>query len=176
MFHEHTRFSDSKANTLFAAEDLGANALYKLLLSKLEKGRGTNAETTDEVPYETTAAGARELIGKKHLVEQIPLFGSNALHARVRQMCGEMHAEQTREITAVAHLLVYFLRHHLRLIPFGHVGLDHLIYPLSDFVAERCMGLVEVGRMILRKSVSDIASSFWEHNLPTGTMKDQRMG
>jgi hypothetical protein len=47
-------------------------------------------------------------------------------------------------------LLVNAVGHLLGLIPFGNVGLNLGLHPLSDFCAQGCVSLVKVGRVVLQ--------------------------
>lgn len=86
-------------------------------------------------------------------MEEIPLLRRNTLDTLVRQVRREVHAKQARKVAALAHLPEYLIGNFLSLLPLGHIGLYLLVDPLSDFVTERSVGLVEVGRVILRIDV-----------------------
>jgi hypothetical protein len=70
----------------------------------------------------------------------------------------------------------YLIGHFLCLLPLSHIGLYLLIDPLSDFVTERSVGLVEVGRVVLHIDVSIISKDPADSILPTGTTTDRHMG
>ena len=109
-------------------------------------------------------------------MEEVPLLRWNTLDTLVRQMCRIVHTEQARKVATLAHLPVYLIRHFLGLLPLGHVGLDLLVDPLSDFVTERRVGLVEVGRVVLRTNISIGPADSVNITIPIGTMMGRRMG
>jgi hypothetical protein len=58
-------------------------------------------------------------------------------------------AKETSEIASFTHLLVDLLVDTLGFVPFGHVGLNLVLDPFSDFSAEGGVGFVEVRGVVL---------------------------
>lgn len=144
------RLSNGQADTLVTAQDTGHDAVLEGLGTELHDGRAANTETTNQVPDETTGTSAGQLISDNHLVEEIPLLSRDRLDAS-SILCGVLHTQETGEVTATAHLLVDLLGDTLSLIPLGDKGLEIVLNPLADFVAESSVGLVEVRRRVLRR-------------------------
>lgn len=145
----HTWFSNGETDAFVAAKYLRYDALHKLLLAELDEGRAANAITTNEVPHETATTSTRDFIGKKHLMEEIPLLRRHTLYARLGQVLGVMDPQKTSEVSTLTHLLVDLIRHLSCLFPLGDIRHDLFFHPLSDFVAKRCVGLVEIWGVIL---------------------------
>lgn len=147
------RLSDGQADALVAVQDAGQNPVLEGLLAKLDQRRAADTKTADDVPDETTRAGARELIRDEHLVEEIPLLWSHRLDLVISIVALEGRAEQTSQVSPAAHLLVDLGRDLLLLVPLGDVGLDLVLDPFADLGSESGVGLVEEGGVELQHSI-----------------------
>ena len=145
-----TWLSNCKTDALVSLENIRKNALNQFLLAELNKRWAADTKTTDQIPDKTSATSARNLIGEQHLVEEIPLLRRNALHAVFCEMCGIVNAHQTSKIPPPTHGFVDAVGNLLVLFPFRDVWHDVFFDPLSDFGAEIGVGLVKVGRVVLR--------------------------
>lgn len=141
--------SDGQADPLVAVQDTGKDAVNKGLLAELDQRGETDAQAANDVPHEAAGAGARELVGEEHLVEEVPLLGRDGRHAVLGVGGGVVHAQQAGEVAAAAHLLVDRRGDLLGLVPLGDVGLDVVLDPLADLGAEGGVALVEVGGVVL---------------------------
>jgi hypothetical protein len=82
-------------------------------------------------------------------VEEIPVLGCDGLNPMRGVLDGVLDTEQTCEISTLTHLLIDTVRNLLGLIPLGDVWFDLGLNPFPGFIAESCMGLVEVGGVVL---------------------------
>lgn len=106
-------------------------------------------------------------------MEEIPLLEGHGLDDVVGVVLLVFGAEEAGEPALLAHLLVDLGGDCLLLVPLGDVGLDVGLDPLADFGAERGMGLVEVGRVLLweRESLENGSGSTCQ-----GGGKNSRLG
>lgn len=155
------RLSDGEADALVSVKDSRHDPLDKFGLAELGHWRGSDAKAADEVPHEASTACARELIGEEHLMEEVPLLHGHALYTVLCKVCLIFHAQQASQVSALAHLLVDRVRNLLGLVPLGDVGHDFLLNPLSHFVAESGVSLVEVRGVILGTVVSSASNNRW---------------
>lgn len=139
---------NGQADTLVTGQDAGHDAILEGLGTKLHDGGAADSETSDQVPDETTRAGAGQFISEKHLVEEIPALGGNRLDAIGDVLSGIMDAQETGKISTTTHLLVDFLGHALGLVPLSNIGLNFILHPLTNLGTESSVRLIKVGRVV----------------------------
>jgi hypothetical protein len=67
-------------------------------------------------------------------------------------LLGVLDTQQTGQVAALTHLLIYLVGDILGLIPLGDIGLDLGIDPFADFLTESGVRVVEVRRGVLSKT------------------------
>lgn len=139
------RLSDGQADALVTVQDAGQDPVLEGLLAELDQRRAANAEAADDVPDETTGAGARQLVCDEHLVEEIPLLWRHRFDLVLSVVALERCPEQASQVAPTTHLLVDLGRDLLLLVPLGDVGLDLVLDPFANLGSEGGVGLVEEG-------------------------------
>jgi hypothetical protein len=144
------RLGNGKTDALVSGQDTGQYPVHKLFLAELNDRWASDAEASDEIPYQTTTTTSRYFVGQEQLVEQIPFLWWNTLDGCFGEVCRELvQSHQTCQVSALAHLLVDGIRHFLGFVPLGDVRFDLSVDPCADFGSQGFMGLVVVGRVIL---------------------------
>lgn len=146
------RLSDSQADTLVTSQNAGQNTVDELLLTKLDQGWAANTVATDQVPNQTTATSARQLVGQQHLVEQIPALGCHGLDPEWSVLLGVLDTQKTGQVAALTHLLVDGVRNLLALIPLSNVWLNLGVDPFADLLAKSGVRIVEVRGGVLSEN------------------------
>lgn len=143
------RLGDGQTDSLLAVDNTWDDTVLDLLGGGLDDWWETNAETSDNVPDETSGSGTGNLIGEDELVEGIPLLRCDS-GALVFGVLGLVTStDETGEPAALAHILVDLFWNTLGLIPLGDVWLDLLFYPSTNLGTESGVGLVVVWRVVL---------------------------
>lgn len=83
----------------------------------------------------------------------VPLLRWHALYSLIGVFSWVVDAKQSSEVATLAHLEVNLIRDLSCFFPFCNIWLDFLVNPLSDFFTKGDVGFVEVGRMVLQRSV-----------------------
>lgn len=166
------RLSNGKTDTLVTGQNPRQDPINKSLLTEFDQRRASDTITTEQVPDQTTAARARQLVGQEHLVEVIPALWGHGLDSVWGMVDGVLDTKQASQVAAFTHLLVDLVGHFLVLVPFGDIGFDFGLDPFADFSAEGFVGLVEVGRVVLQHISSRPIQTYQTQNLHHGTKQD----